>query len=968
MQATPSEQQLGNIASLQSEAPDLLSSPGQSLFSSSQGVNISQIASTAAWPGAKPATRGATAATEKTVSVPLQQSLQQRSDTSASSLSMSGCSPPIEGGNIATLPSREAKQHLEKVQPTEAWTQNALQNIPRKKQTIGLAKNPVMQSVVFGVTGDNIAPVPLTQTQRNGVESTSMLQGSSLSFVAAERTTKRIIFHSQELKGFEQDQRNDGSAPSPIPPAVQQKQKVDVSKETPVEASAGTVDSLQMQRLSDVYTILIKSNLVPSTPLELHLLVGLLTVKDNAVVSRPTANANFPPTNANTLRKHSILVSPQACRQFAVQSLTKLKTIWGNLHLQVLTAFVDCPPIREFLPPTLIHELTLRLEERQANTVDTDSGFGAIGSSMQPILTLPFHETRDSRHNYKSRDESALYKNREESRDAFLYQLRHFQNVRGRGLLDTSDLESALGKIRRSARNVVSGVHVPNMHWFAEFFTDLLLQIGLVPMEETDKDLLKITDKDKLQRLHKRFSSKVGTSTKGSSSKMLSDTRDGQSPEKEAHHFFPGHQEFFFIFLQAADSYSFGVHLQSRLSTTLHSLARCSQIKGLQDRLAKLQVLAKFLGTLLFSPNWHKSGLTGILNAMSADEAGIWIGTIDIKLPLVDLIVEARNQNKLLCTIPWILELLRMVKWDTLSIRSAPIETIFLELAFLRDTISIDSAPSLRLVSLCLESFFHQVVGLRHTHSLPLLVRPQAPCLAEVGPDVLEVKVSDNFLFSSISHLDELVSLLTSIATIRTKTSGTPRKMKPLSVSASLSSLSSLQIAANDVAAPVTIPALGETKAATGKSRIIGKLVDMFFHQHGDLKEICEFVADRATQKAVADLQHTFFRPCLQSITANPIPNSVQESTDTSKLEQKFLSDALKVFRASLESVIRQAVNALSTKSPKVNEIATTLATNHTMESAAPKVHLLVRAEMKKHYHMLLRKEKKGQLENAVAK
>ena len=39
-----------------------------------------------------------------------------------------------------------------------------------------------------------------------------------------------------------------------------------------------------------------------------------------------------------------------------------------------------------------------------------------------------------------------------------------------------------------------------NIAWFSEFFTDLLLQIGLVPMQETDADILRnVSDKDKLQ-------------------------------------------------------------------------------------------------------------------------------------------------------------------------------------------------------------------------------------------------------------------------------------------------------------------------------------------------------------------------------------------------------------------------------------------------------------------------------------
>jgi len=41
-----------------------------------------------------------------------------------------------------------------------------------------------------------------------------------------------------------------------------------------------------------------------------------------------------------------------------------------------------------------------------------------------------------------------------------------------------------------------------NILWFVEFFVDLLLQIGLVPLEETDKDILSsVADRDRLQKL-----------------------------------------------------------------------------------------------------------------------------------------------------------------------------------------------------------------------------------------------------------------------------------------------------------------------------------------------------------------------------------------------------------------------------------------------------------------------------------
>jgi hypothetical protein len=114
------------------------------------------------------------------------------------------------------------------------------------------------------------------------------------------------------------------------------------------------------------------------------------------------------------------------------------------------------------------------------------------------ILTLPFEHDRDSRHNYRTQAEIEIYKNREESRDAFLYQLRAFMNVRGKMLHD-HEAERAMYRIRLESRNVMNGVLRDNLVWFAQFFCDLLLQIGLAPMQETDKELLNIADKDKLQ-------------------------------------------------------------------------------------------------------------------------------------------------------------------------------------------------------------------------------------------------------------------------------------------------------------------------------------------------------------------------------------------------------------------------------------------------------------------------------------
>ena len=83
--------------------------------------------------------------------------------------------------------------------------------------------------------------------------------------------------------------------------------------------------------------------------------------------------------------------------------------------------------------------------------------------------------------------------------DTFLFQLRAFQQMRGT-VLNPTQVQRSLDGIQQALRQMMSNLLSSNIPWFAELFTDLLLQIGLVPMQELDADILKnVTDKDRLQ-------------------------------------------------------------------------------------------------------------------------------------------------------------------------------------------------------------------------------------------------------------------------------------------------------------------------------------------------------------------------------------------------------------------------------------------------------------------------------------
>ena len=80
-----------------------------------------------------------------------------------------------------------------------------------------------------------------------------------------------------------------------------------------------------------------------------------------------------------------------------------------------------------------------------------------------------------------------------------MFQLRAFQEIRGT-VLDPAQANIYISDIKVACQEMIQGLLPGNFDWFSGLFTDLLLQIGLVAVEETDKDVLKqVADKDRLK-------------------------------------------------------------------------------------------------------------------------------------------------------------------------------------------------------------------------------------------------------------------------------------------------------------------------------------------------------------------------------------------------------------------------------------------------------------------------------------
>ena len=100
----------------------------------------------------------------------------------------------------------------------------------------------------------------------------------------------------------------------------------------------------QRENLARVYSALILNHLVPSTALELHLLVRLLNAKESSAT--PTLSED----ESNRVVLQSLFISANCCQSFAIDVLTRVKCVLRNLPLEMVEGFVNCPPFASMLP------------------------------------------------------------------------------------------------------------------------------------------------------------------------------------------------------------------------------------------------------------------------------------------------------------------------------------------------------------------------------------------------------------------------------------------------------------------------------------------------------------------------------------------------------------------------------------------------------------------------------------------
>ena len=430
------------------------------------------------------------------------------------------------------------------------------------------------------------------------------------------------------------------------------------------------------------------------------------------------------------------------------------------------------------------------------------------------------------------------------------------------------------------------------------------------------------------------------------------------------------------------------MHLSRRLVGLIDEIDAGTDARGFEDRVLRLQMLSRFLGMLVFSPGWNLStngsgGFAGNTKASGAIDADSKesLAYLNCAQPVIDVrkYVEVGWRDcRLIVTIPWVVEYLRMATWDSVSLQASYYQKLF---ALLRSIhrmlgqIVLAGGHSLncQLVMIQLEDLFADVVGLMKAEGLPLMVLPERN-LALGGEDskvlrldTLPLRFTKLYVFASSSHLEELFKLIAEMVgrkgRVAGRVGGASKKLRPyaitsqvgggeLSSSPSGASPFSRQMSGGSMLASPMLSPLNLISPQRGinnrrNNTIQDKLVDAFFHQHTDLRQVCEFVVERTAKNTLVIVIKEHITPHFNFPTSAYNDSFEAFVRQIRQKEQDALTSSTKEMKSCSARMVAESVKMLSppdTK-PAVLDIAIKLATRHVQQKCIEHIQSVVRLE-----------------------
>ena len=410
------------------------------------------------------------------------------------------------------------------------------------------------------------------------------------------------------------------------------------------------------------------------------------------------------------------------------------------------------------------------------------------------------------------------------------------------------------------------------------------------------------------------------------------------SPILAAQQHFPGHQEFFYLFLTASNHYSFSIHLRSLITARLkESSTLCVQDKCM---------LARFLGVLLFSPNWCAT-------AEGSHQKHVVDGVGELQslgLPLLKLLQGTECWH----SIPFVVEFLAMSQWDvhrSKSLLYRQLVTLLRRLQmYLKGKGVNQSSASLLL---CLDCLFGDYLGLTATVDL-VVENMTATAITEVEPP-LSIGV-EALPASSKAHLAELTTFLSEVEERHNgkhpqDLARASRKLRPSVVTVSVSGSS---------IPPGSTTAISRLEPFGGDNDpFLLQLRENFFHRHGTLKELCEFVACQSLKEMEARARRDFSAYTEQNVSCETSPAS---------LSSWYVEKGSSLLHSHFQDHVGKALAALGSYhiGQAVIEEAAALTTAHCIRLGSSRLDAIVVEEMERAKASINRLQKKRDKEQQV--
>ncbi|KAJ7565096.1 hypothetical protein O6H91_02G047900 [Diphasiastrum complanatum] len=538
----------------------------------------------------------------------------------------------------------------------------------------------------------------------------------------------------------------------------------------------------RLRRLALIHSKLLVSKMVPSLLGELHLLFQLLSWDAEMVAKDPMVKCCSETGNE---AHEKLFSSSDDGPSYACAVLEHAGTILDSVGEHLLSALLEVPAISH-CSSSLLSRLKGSLADYQASALRSCKGYDATikadralqvspGKYLNPPsawvgmpVMMPFQASRDSRKNFKTREEQRVFNNREICRDRFYTIMRSALSTQN-PFTSAATSEESFRKYMESVRQFLTVLLFENYSWFAELFMEQVLQIS--SWGETDPEVTGLARQDpgKLQRLHDRMTGssscqlstcpqkqgpyswstdfqlplspsspwsqvrnfqstnhsesagnlKASNRTRESASLPMRHNTDSVGSWSHFSRLFPQSLRPYVWFLEAADSYRLNIHLVWSIVAKLSSLAEFPSrsqaavdiLTGFTDRVLILKALAGLLGFLTFSPGAAMLRPMANLPAHEGIDKGSHMSRTAPPINVVDILRRAVIHGSMLLNLPWVLEFLCFAKTDQESQSQTYFQDALLTLRRVYMLPMLDpSSPDFSVGSICilssLDTFF----------------------------------------------------------------------------------------------------------------------------------------------------------------------------------------------------------------------------------------------------------------------